>query len=196
MEHVIIRTLIVSNTDDHLMAIRYINEKMRQVFLCEPPETKGIVCVAYIGSEIRATLAIQGTTENMPFSLEEHYEFDRSTCPFPFHRTHLVQATRWISTHRSASLHVISAAARLAKELGKTHMLMEGKPKAVERLREIGMICEQIPNAILQTDKIESMVGNSGMKYYLETPLPRLYMLPIREMRDACLQEINKLTSG
>ncbi len=182
---------IVTSEKLRVESLDYIEAKLRSAYNCEPPETKGVVCVARVATKIVAALVIQGTTEDVALPLEEQYVFDRSRAPFPFCRSELLQATRWTSSHQLGSIMVIHRCATLGRDMGKKYMLIEAKPHAVTRIREIGIVCEEIP-AILDGTYVRKRVGEAGMKYYLTDPTPRLYMLPIKEMLQATSKQIQE----
>jgi hypothetical protein len=159
--------------------IEFIETEMRRSFGCNPPPTHGVIWTARTKKNIVGSLVLQGIQENGQLSLENHYEFDELTTPFPFNRDQLVQASRWIATEKGVSLSLLCASFAFAYALGKRYALIEAKPYSVVRLKELGFTCEEISGAKLLHKKIQDLVGEAGMSYFSNPPFPTLYMIDL-----------------
>ncbi|MBA3788807.1 hypothetical protein H0X32_00210 [Patescibacteria group bacterium] len=152
---------------------------MRKIFRCEPPPTRGAICIARIHDRIVGSLVLQSTKHDCPFPIEDHYDFDPKEMPFPFSRSEVVQATRWIATEPGVSLRVVKACGWIAHGFEKRYMFIEAKPYSVERLCELGLDCRIVKNAVLVPERVRESVGEAGIFYYTEHPLPTLCIFPI-----------------
>jgi hypothetical protein len=169
----------VVTKEERVEVLAYIESAMRDAFHCNPPVTIGVVCIARENGVIVGSLAIQSSTRDSPFPVEHHYDFDLDNTPFTFHREKIVQAGRWIAQRTGVSLLVLQACSQLAIDFGKRYMLIEAKPYSAKRLCELGYDCRPINGAKLLVESVKASVGEDGMRYYLEEPLPTLYMFPI-----------------
>jgi hypothetical protein len=163
-------------------AVEFIEKFMRETFECDPPPTHGIVCVARISGEVVGSIVLAGTEEHQPFPLERQYSFDPKYAPYPFVRHDMVQGSRWTSSRKDlpqVAIDLLRFSFSLAFGLGKRHMLIEAKPYSVKHLEKLGVICFPIEGAVIVVDSIKNIVGEKGMKYFIEPPLPTLYMIDI-----------------
>ncbi|MEJ0053943.1 MAG: hypothetical protein WDN10_04455 [bacterium] len=173
-------SLALSETE-RLEAIGYIEPVMRERFKCEPPPTRGLIFIARAKGAIVGSIVLEGMADASPFPIEGRYAFDPKDAPYPFDRPYIVQGTRWIATAPGVSNLLVRTAMRVAYELGKRHMLIEAKPYSVKRLGELGIVCREIGNARLRADEVLAMVGEAGMLYFTEPPVPTLYLMELRQ---------------
>jgi len=162
-------------------ALRFIEDEMRQSFGCDPPATTGVFFLARLQGKIVGSIALQGTGKNGKLPIENHYEYKSQDSSPPFDRALTVQASRWIATQGGISLSILRASFDVAYILGKKYVLIEAKPYSTKRLGELGVICKEIKDVTLLPERIRGEVGENGMKYFLEPPLPTLYMIDIQE---------------
>jgi hypothetical protein len=170
---------IVMTSEERKEALSYIKSSMQRAFGCDPPPTRGLICVAREGSTIVGSLVLQNALHNCTFPIEEHYVFDARKAPFPFVREEIFQASRWLADTPGVSLLVVQACAQLARDLGKLYFFIEAKPYSAKRLQELGFNCQPIPGAVLLPELARIVVGDAGMRFYEEDPQPTLYMLPM-----------------
>ncbi|MDB5265226.1 MAG: hypothetical protein JWN64_797 [Parcubacteria group bacterium] len=173
----LINLSVAIGTEDRKNTVRFIEEVMRKRFLCEPPPTNGVIVNAKSNGRLVGTMAVESTVEENPFVLELLYGCKPSFC-----RAKTVVGTRWIAIQTGVSHLVFSAAARLARDFGKAHMVIEAKPYAVNRLRSFGIPCNPIEGAELDLEQVRKYVREDGMAYYRTHPSPCLYILSIEEI--------------
>ncbi len=161
------------------IAMRYIHEKMRASFGCEPPTTTGVIFVVKEGARIVGSLVLEGSQNDEPFGIESHYDFDPERSPFPYVRDHIIQAVRWTGSRAHASRMVALATMQVSLAMGKRYIMIEAKPYSVKRLHELGMDFREIEGASLRMDHIRSVVGEDGMTYFTEQPAPSLFLMDI-----------------
>jgi hypothetical protein len=172
---------VALNDTEKAESLHFIETNMRKSFHCEPPPTKGLTCFVRIDDEIAGTLVLQGSTQDALFPAEEHYSFSTINTPFPFDRTRIVQASRWLAIKKGITYTLVRGAFTLAYELGKQFVLIEAKPYSTKRLAELGIDCIAIPNAALLIDIVRATIGEDGMAYFIEPPQPTLYMISIKQ---------------
>ena len=159
-------------------AVRYIECRMREHFGGDPPPTRGLICVARTNGTIVGTMVLQGSPPGEPFPIEDHYDFD-GTHPFHDGRDSVIEGSRWIASVPGISRALVIATMTLARDLGKRRMLIEAKPYSTKRLAELGFICRPIGGASLSIARVRSIVGDSGMPYYLTPPAPCPYLIDL-----------------
>ena len=167
---------VAADPEERTEAIEYIEHAMRARFECDPPPTHGCILVARLGRKLVGSIALQGTERGDPFAIEKHYDFDADAAPYPFDRSRIVEGTRWAAQYPGVSKDLVLESMRLAVALGKRFMLIEAKPHAIDRLGELGFMFLPIPGALLRVDRIRPMVGDRGMRYFLDQPAPSLYL--------------------
>ena len=173
---------VASSQEEKTNAIIFIETNMRKSFGCEPPPTTGVIFTARLSGEIVGSIVLQGTEKNVPFPVENYYEFNPPNSTLSFSRARTVQGSRWLAIRPNVSFELLRTSASLACEFGKQSMLIEAKPYSVKRLTELGIHCRKIPNANLQQEKVRIVVGESGMRYFTELPLPTLYVIDLKQV--------------
>lgn len=159
--------------------IAYVEAFMRGRFGCEPPPTRGVLVLAYQDEEIVGSLALESVLPDHAFTLESCYAFNPARTPFPFDRALIVQGTRWTATKRGVAYPLFRAGLVLAHGFGKRSLLFEAKPYVFERFDAHGIGWHPVPDARLNHAGVRAHVGEAGMKYYLEPPVPVLGMLAL-----------------
>ena len=162
--------------------LRFIETEMAASFGCAPPPTHGTICVAWAAEMIVGTLASESACDDEMLPLEERYEFNHSSTPFPFVRSQIIVTTRWLAKRKGVSFLVLRETSALALDHGKRFMLIEAKPYAVERLNAIGAVCLPVEGARLLIAKTRAIVGEAAMRYFEQAPSPSLYMMDLTQI--------------
>ncbi len=175
-----VRLCIALSESDRSEAVSFIETQMRNIYDCEPPKTKGVICIARDNDSIVGSIVLYGIEEGARFPLEDCYDFHLSDCPFPFRKSNVVQVGRWIAIRPNVSHLLLQASFQMAYDMGKRYALIEAKPYSAKRLLELGFNCQEIPDATLLEDNVRKIVGEDGMKYFTQPPKPTLYMIELK----------------
>lgn len=173
---------IATHSVERQRAIEYIENSMARAFKCAPPRTHGLVFVAEQEDTICGALVHESAEDAGRFSFESRYVFDPLSAPFPFVRSQVVFATRWISSAEGVSFGIIRESGRVAHAFGKRYFLIEAKEYTVRRLHELSIDCRVVPGAQVLLPETEAVVGAEGMAYYRTVPPPTLYMMSIEQI--------------
>lgn len=164
--------------EEFQQALKFIRDLAQERERATPPPPPHVLFAAILEGSVVGTVGLEFGSEESPVPLEEIWEFDRSTTPFPFIRQELAQYGRWMARTKNISASLLYCAAVFAKLQGKKTCICEVKPKVAKRLREIGCRLYEIAPAKLLLDKIPE----SGRPYYESVPRPNPYMIDLNQM--------------
>ncbi len=143
----------------------------------DPPPLPQFLFGAYRGSGICGTIGVDFGSDEKPFHLERHWEFDSSQTPLPFERSKMAEIGRWMAKQPGVSVILFYAATLFSLSHRKVYCLAEMKPKIAEHSMSIGYEMLKVQPAELLSGRI----SKEQRGYYLENP-PSLYMLRLEQM--------------
>lgn len=189
---------------DHNIVVRFISGlgKKREEILhfieeialaregSKPPPPPQMLFGAYQGNTIVGTISVDFGSDLNPFRLEDIWEFDKEKTPLPFVRERIAQYGRWTATVPGASIALFYAATVFSKTHGKQFCLCEMKDPIARRLTEFGFVLLPIKNASLLPEAVRERMPEESRPYYLNHPLPYIYMMSLDQIEQAMQSHI------
>lgn len=163
--------------------LSFINAWLFKWEKCVPPPTTGDIMVAWRGTEILGTVALDFGDALNPFPIEKVHDFEGIWKFFPgtqraFDRSLFVQTGRWSATERGVSEGIIHAIAEDLYPKGVRYLIFEGKDHAFQALERYGLRFLVLYGLTMRMDGIPE----EGMKYYTTPPRPKIVMVDVKNI--------------